>query len=37
LSEAVRTAHSYDCPCVVALPIIGGDPEFIAWIESETK
>lgn len=29
--------HSYDCPCVVALPITGGNPEFIEWIKSETK
>ena len=29
--------HSYDCPCVVALPIIGGNPGFIEWIKSETK
>ncbi len=36
LSERVSALHSYDCPCVVALPIIGGNPEFLAWIDAET-
>jgi periplasmic divalent cation tolerance protein len=36
LTEAVLAAHSYDCPCVVALPILGGNPEFIRWIHDET-
>lgn len=29
--------HEYDCPCVVALPITGGNAEFIDWIKAETK
>ena len=32
----VREIHSYDCPCVVALPIEGGNPEFLQWIADET-
>lgn len=28
--------HSYDRPCVVALPLIGGNPAFLAWIGEET-
>ena len=36
LTDAVTKAHSYDCPCVVALPIIGGHPDFLKWIEDET-
>ena len=36
LTEAVLAAHSYDCPCIVALPILGGNPEFIRWIHDET-
>lgn len=37
LTEAVHQAHSYECPCVVALPIIGGHPEFIRWVQDSTK
>ncbi len=36
LVARVKELHSYDCPCVVALPIIAGNPDFLAWIEAET-
>ncbi len=35
LTSRVQEVHSYDCPCVVALPIQGGNPEFISWIGEE--
>jgi periplasmic divalent cation tolerance protein len=31
-TERVRALHSYELPCVVALPIIGGSRDFAAWI-----
>ena len=34
--ERVEAEHSYTCPCVVALPIRGGNPDFLAWIADET-
>jgi periplasmic divalent cation tolerance protein len=36
LAERVGALHSYDCPCVVALPIEGGNPAFLDWIVAET-
>lgn len=36
LTERVRGLHSYDCPCVVGVPIEGGNTEFLDWIEAET-
>ena len=36
LTERVRALHSYDCPCVVALPVAGGNPAFLDWITEET-
>jgi len=36
LTTALTEAHSYDCPCVVALPIASGNPDFLRWIEAET-
>ncbi len=36
LTEAVRSVHSDECPCVVAIPIIDGNPDFLRWIQSET-
>ncbi len=32
----VREVHSYDLPCVVAMAITGGNPEFLDWITDET-
>lgn len=36
LTAAVRELHSYEVPCVVILPVIGGNPDFLRWIEDET-
>jgi periplasmic divalent cation tolerance protein len=32
----VKALHSYTCPCVVALPITGGNADFLEWIAQET-
>jgi Uncharacterized protein involved in tolerance to divalent cations len=37
LVERVRAVHPYDCPCVVALPVTGGNPAFLDWIVAETR
>jgi len=37
LIEKVKSLHSYTCPCVVSLPVLGGNPDFLSWIERETK
>ena len=37
LTERVKALHSYRCPCVVALPIAGGNPAFLQWIADETE
>ncbi len=36
LSARVKELHSYDVPCIVALSIAGGNPDFMQWIEDET-
>lgn len=37
LTARVRELHSYDCPCVVALPIEGGNPAYLDWLAAETE
>ncbi|MPY69392.1 MAG: divalent cation tolerance protein CutA [Alphaproteobacteria bacterium] len=37
LTARVKALHSYSVPCVVALPIAGGNPDFLRWIGEETK
>ena len=36
LTAKVTALHSYACPCVIALPITGGNPDYLAWIDAET-
>lgn len=36
LTERVVALHAYECPCVVALPIVGGWPAYLHWIAHET-
>jgi periplasmic divalent cation tolerance protein len=37
LTDRVKELHSYECPCVVSFPIAAGNPEYLAWIEQETR
>jgi periplasmic divalent cation tolerance protein len=37
LIDKIKSLHSYDCPCIVSLPISGGYPPFLDWINSEVK
>jgi len=40
LSEIVRLVrelHSYDVPEIIALPIIGGNQDYLEWIGKEVK
>jgi len=32
LTARIRELHSYDCPCIVFLPIEGGNPDFLKWV-----
>jgi periplasmic divalent cation tolerance protein len=35
--ERTRELHPYDVPCVIALPIADGNPDYLRWIASETR
>ena len=37
LTGRIRELHSYECPCVVALPIAAGNPDYLDWIANETE
>ena len=36
LTAMVKALHSYACPCVIALPVTGGNADYLAWIDAET-
>jgi periplasmic divalent cation tolerance protein len=29
--------HPYDVPCVIALPLVGGSPDYLRWLAAETR
>ncbi|MBT8331742.1 MAG: divalent-cation tolerance protein CutA [Deltaproteobacteria bacterium] len=37
LVEKVKSMHSYECPCIVSIPISGGNQAFLDWIAEEVK
>ncbi len=37
LIRRVRDLHSYACPAIVVLPILAGNPDYLAWLAEETK
>lgn len=37
LIEKVKTLHSYECPCIVCLPVSDGNSAFLDWIRAEVQ
>jgi periplasmic divalent cation tolerance protein len=35
--ETVKQLHSYSVPEVIALPIVGGSPDYLAWIDESVR
>jgi periplasmic divalent cation tolerance protein len=36
LVARVKALHFYECPCIEAIAVTDGNPEFLAWVERET-
>ena len=36
LTARIKELHSYECPCIVVLPIEGGNFSFLNWLRLET-
>ncbi len=34
VQQRIVAEHPYECPCVVALPVIGGNPDYLDWLSS---
>ena len=37
LRAVLESSHSYELPEVIAIPVIEGSPNYLAWIEREIK
>ena len=35
--ELVKSIHSYEVPEIIAMPIIGGNDDYLKWIDGEVK
>ena len=35
--ERTAQLHPYDVPCVIALPLVDGNPQYLDWIGAETR
>jgi periplasmic divalent cation tolerance protein len=33
INRRVKELHSYETPCVLALPVLDGNPDFLEWVE----
>jgi periplasmic divalent cation tolerance protein len=36
LISRVKSLHSYDCPCIEALPVVEGNRDFLEWVVRQT-
>jgi len=36
ITDMVKKAHSYTVPEIVALPIVGGNKDYLDWVDQET-
>ena len=37
LCERVKKLHSYDCPCIIALPVVAASADYLKWVEEEVS
>lgn len=37
LVAKVKALHNYDCPCILSIPVAGGNESFLEWIANEVK
>ena len=37
LEKAIRQIHPYQVPEILALPVVAGNPAYLAWLEAEAK
>lgn len=37
LEEAIRERHPYEIPEIIAVPVVDGLPDYLAWLAAETR
>jgi periplasmic divalent cation tolerance protein len=37
VAAAIRAAHPYELPEILAVPVCNGTPDYLAWLDAETR
>lgn len=37
VKQHVRRAHPYEVPCILVIPVLSGDSDYLAWVDHETR
>ncbi|NPA06226.1 MAG: divalent-cation tolerance protein CutA [Chloroflexi bacterium] len=37
LEAAIKAAHPYQVPEILAVPVVAGNPDYLAWLRAETR
>ncbi len=37
IETSIKKIHPYDVPEILALPVLDGNPDYLKWIQSETR
>lgn len=37
VAAAIRAEHPYECPEIVATPLVTGSPQYLAWLDAQVK
>jgi periplasmic divalent cation tolerance protein len=35
--DRIKALHSYECPAILVLPVLGGNAEFLQWVEAQVQ
>ena len=35
--DRIKALHSYECPAILVLPVLGGNAEFLQWVAAEVQ
>lgn len=37
LMAMIKEMHSYQVPCITVMPIVDGNPDYLSWVNEQTK
>ena len=35
--DRIKALHSYECPAILVVPVLGGNADFLQWVEAEVQ